>query len=432
MQRIHRWPLVLLALLGLGCGPSTSNEPDAEGTQSGRWRRAPEAQELTAEQQAQREQLEAIGYLAGSSKAPDASGVVRHDRARSQPGLGFYVSGHAPEAILMDQDGELLHRWSYDYADAFPEHHPDESNPNDEFWRRAHLYPDGSILAIHDGLGILKLDKDSRLLWANPNNAHHDLAVLADGDIVTLTREAKLIPRVMENDVVLEDFVARLGPDGTTKATLSLLETMERSEPEHDWREAWWRLWKIEETRKLAAPPTDLFHSNSVTVLDGRFADRGEHFAAGNLLLSFCHLEMVLIVDPRQGRTLWSSVGEWALQHDPQLTPRGGLLVFDNNWRDGQSRMVETDLASGEVLWEYSGSETEPFYSRTCGASQQLDNGNLLITESDAGRALEITPEGEIVWEFLNPARAGDEREYIATLFDVVRVPEESVAGWLR
>jgi len=36
------------------------------------------------------------------------------------------------------------------------------------------------------------------------------------------------------------------------------------------------------------------------------------------------------------------------------------------------------------------------------GKHQALPNGNMLITESDNGRAFEIDESGEIVWEFVN------------------------------
>lgn len=38
--------------------------------------------------------------------------------------------------------------------------------------------------------------------------------------------------------------------------------------------------------------------------------------------------------------------------------------------------------------------------------------------------AFEVTRDGSIVWEFYNPHRAGDQDEFIATLFRVVRIPE--------
>jgi hypothetical protein len=56
-----------------------------------------------------------------------------------------------------------------------------------------------------------------------------------------------------------------------------------------------------------------------------------------------------------------------------------------------------------------------------------LQNGNTLITESEMARALEITPEGQVVWEFVNPHRAGEKQELVATLFEVIRYPVEAL-----
>lgn len=36
------------------------------------------------------------------------------------------------------------------------------------------------------------------------------------------------------------------------------------------------------------------------------------------------------------------------------------------------------------------------------GKHQILDNGDILITETDAGRVFETTPNGEVVWQYVN------------------------------
>ncbi len=41
-------------------------------------------------------------------------------------------------------------------------------------------------------------------------------------------------------------------------------------------------------------------------------------------------------------------------------------------------------------------------------AAQRLENGNTLITEGAAGRVFEVTPENEIVWEYVVPHFAAD------------------------
>ena len=59
-----------------------------------------------------------------------------------------------------------------------------------------------------------------------------------------------------------------------------------------------------------------------------------------------------------------------------------------------------------------------------------MANGNTLITESDGGRAFEVQPNGEKVWEFFNPHREGEAGEFIATLPEMIRLPADYPVGW--
>ena len=97
------------------------------------------------------------------------------------------------------------------------------------------------------------------------------------------------------------------------------------------------------------------------------------------------------------------------------------MLIFDNKEGVRRSQVMEFEPLTQEIIWEYSLPVQNEFYSETCGSVQRLPNGNTLITESDGGRAFEITEEKEIVWEFVNPNRTGAQNELIATLFEVIR-----------
>jgi hypothetical protein len=124
--------------------------------------------------------------------------------------------------------------------------------------------------------------------------------------------------------------------------------------------------------------------------------------------------------------------GPFNRQHDPSLVAGSHLLLFDNVGLDTQSRVIELDLlAPDSIVWEYRGPKDSPLMSWSCGTAQRLAGGNTLITESDNGRALEIDDEGNVVWEFYNPNRVGHDPVFIATLFEVVRVPRERVRSWL-
>jgi hypothetical protein len=100
--------------------------------------------------------------------------------------------------------------------------------------------------------------------------------------------------------------------------------------------------------------------------------------------------------------------------------------------RDNYSRILEIDPISQEVVWSYSGNRKNSFYSKCCGMVQRLPNGNTLIIETSTGRAFEVTPNGETAWEFKNPNRAATNRENIAAIFSMKRIPKSYTEGWLN
>ena len=66
------------------------------------------------------------------------------------------------------------------------------------------------------------------------------------------------------------------------------------------------------------------------------------------------------------------------------------------------------------------------FFSWNVSGAQRLPNGNTLITEGAPGRAFEVTVDGEIVWEYINPFfyESDDTRHNIYRAF---RVPYDWV-----
>lgn len=428
-----RPPVYLLLLGALLLGTS------GELPEDGRWRkfRTHRFDEgLRPEQRLMIEQLEALGYATGSVIAPpELANVTRFVPARSQHGPSVYSSGHAAEAILIDMKGNVLHRWSQDFWDVWPDYPVARTDENAGYWRRVHLFENGDLLAIHEGLGILKLDRDSKVLWASPVRAHHDLDVAPSGEIYVLTREAHIVPHVREDLPILEDFVSVLdGATGLEKRRVSVLAALNASR------------WAGLQTRRLDAMKRrggleslagDVLHTNSLRLLDGSWADRLPSFRAGNVLVSMRKLDALAVVDMDAGAVVWARKGAFRRQHDPRPLANGNLLLFDNLGLGGKrSRVIELDPLEEDpvraITWEFRHSDEEPLYSPTCGTAHRLANGNTMITESDGGRALEVTPEGRVVWEFYNPHRAGADGAYIATLFEMVRLPPDFSLAWIR
>lgn len=380
--------------------------------------RAPSALEPgSALLQQQIDQLEALGYAAGSLPFPGDAGVAMSGSQTIERALLVVNDGHAPEATLMNIRGEVLHSWSKPFHEAFPQRSVSPDALGIGHFRRVKVLPEGALLAIYEGHGLIKLDSESKLLWAYDEHAHHDIALWEDGTIFTLTRKAHVVPAVNSGAPVLEDFIVQLSSAGKVLFKLSVLEAIQNS--------------PYRALLENSGRAGDIFHTNSITVLDGRLSDRMPAFRRGNLLLSLFRVNAVIIVDPIARSVVWMVGGLTRMQHDPSLLEEGRLLLFDNRGDNGASRVLEYDILNQRVPWEYRGSE-HGFYTATCGAAQRLASGNTLITESDRGRAFIISPTGETLWEYITPNRAPQNSSLVATLFEVQMLAPDYDLSWLR
>ncbi len=115
--------------------------------------------------------------------------------------------------------------------------------------------------------------------------------------------------------------------------------------------------------------------------------------------------------------------GQHDVQWIPASCPGGGNLLFFNNGnnRTGTKYSSVEEIAlplaeSGgyvleagksygpaEALWSYTARRKEKFYSSFISGAQRLENGNTLICAGEHGKVFEVTTEGEVVWEWINP-----------------------------
>jgi hypothetical protein len=167
----------------------------------------------------------------------------------------------------------------------------------------------------------------------------------------------------------------------------------------------------------IAKGKGDYLHTNSIHAIRSEAAPRLPVPAAHGVLLSFREIGTLALLDLEREQIVWALRGPWLRQHDAEALPDGRLMVFDNEGHGGDvSRVLEFDPSTLQIIWSYAGTPEHAFFSRVRSAEQRLPNGNTLITESDGGRLLEVTPGGDIVWEYLNPVRGGDKGDLIPIL----------------
>ena len=258
------------------------------------------------------------------------------------------------------------------------------------------------------GYGMVKLDRDSNVIWSYLAHTHHDFDVAPDGRILALTNAFsadRLDGMGKLDEPYLEDFVVVLSPDGKELKKVSLTRALASSRFN---------------LLHLAIPSYalgDPLHANSVQYITAEQAKNFPFAKEGDVLVSFRDMSALAVVSLETGEMVWAMRGPWLWQHDASLQASGRITLFDNlgGFRDGNAaRVLEVDPKSGAVTWSYQGNESQPLHSPLRSSAETLGNGNVLITESDGGRILEVTRDGQIVWNFVNPTRGGADGDMIA------------------
>ena len=316
------------------------------------------------------------------------NGLIYYAPQHSFRGYTLTTNVGGKWANLLDMDGRVCHRWHL--------------NEGIEY---ARLLPYGTLLArtapAEDADGaeriggssatLVELDWDGNVVWSYRNPMlHHDYQRLPNGNTLTLEFErisSELTAQVQggrrqdtDPEQMFGDVVKEIAPDGSTL---------------HEWK-SWEHLDPAEDVICPLEERREWTHGNSINLT-----------ADGHLLISFRLTSTIGIVDRGDGHFRWKwGPGEVYHQHHPTELPNGNVLLFDNGGhrpRSTWSRVLEVDPATNRVEWEYRGDPPISFHSPNISSADRLPNGNTLICEGAPGRAFEVTPDGQIVWEYVNP-----------------------------
>ncbi len=345
------------------------------------------------------------------------TGLTHHDPSRSAKGYTLMCGTGGRDAVLLDLQGRVVHRWHFATRRLFNVEllangnllamvAPDTPPPprTDEQVTRFSLDPGGPPEIFNflggRGNGLWELDWDGNVVWAYDNpGVHHDFHRLESGHTVLLewvptTKNVEetviggghqpgqpMPPNMMGDDII------ELDAAGNEVSRLHL-----------------WRVLAPED-----APICPLenrwewTHVNSI-----------EQIPDGGLLFSSRNTSTIGIVDPPAADadgpgTLRWRFGQPEISHQHHATWRadGRVLVYDNGMHRLQdlcySRILAIDPQTDAFDVIYQGEPREQFFSAHISGVCELGNGNHLVTEGAAGRLFEIDSKGTVVWEWVSP-----------------------------
>ncbi|MCZ6876356.1 MAG: aryl-sulfate sulfotransferase [bacterium] len=323
-------------------------------------------------------------------------GLTTYDAKQAYHGYTLFTPMTGTATYLIDMQGSIVHRWALPGCPGTYGHLLDNGN------LLINIRTGNEPLKFGGrGERIVELDWDDALVWEYADvSLHHDFCRLPNGHTMVLGWER--VPDVIAAQVQggLPDTEHEQGMWG---------DYFREVTPDHRVVWEWHGYQHLEANTDVIAPlhqRQEWTHANTCEVLPD-----------GNLLTSFRAINTIGIIDRQTDDFVWKwGAAQLGGQHDPNPLPNGQILLFDNGWHTRRvapfpgSRVIEVDPQTDEIGWTYETKPSWAFFSSFISGAQRLDNGNTLICEGMHGRIFEVTPTGEMVWQFVNPFFGYDER----------------------
>lgn len=347
------------------------------------------------------------------------SGVTVNAAAAGQGDLvlvSSFFDGN-PGLRLLRRDGTVVARWEAAFSEIFPDPRHLSDPPGTDWHTDLHgalMLPDGSVVFNFEYGGLVKLDRCGAPVWRLAYPTHHSVVRAAAGGFWVPGRRLHGLngasPYPPFPLPFSEDTLLHVSGDGKVLREIPVPEIFRRNGLEalltaagHKFERG--MIWDEE-----------IVHLNKIAELPPALAGKFPMFAAGDLLLSFRTLNLLMVIDPETLAVKWRQTGPWLRQHDPHFAPGGRIVLFNNNIfetafaipglsppaQPGVSNVMAVDPATGEVRVLWGGRDGQRLLSVIRGKADPRPGGGLLVAEFEAGRAFETDAAGNVVWEYVN------------------------------
>lgn len=323
-------------------------------------------------------------------------GLRYRDPDRAWEGYTLFCYGYdAPETpadiYLVDMEGNPVHTWTVDTA----------------LQSYCRLLPDGNLLyptrdrSRIEEAGLRELDPEGNVVWHYHCRADHDVQILADGNLLVHTLDDHMVPELGPG-LKRNPYLLEITPEGDLRWEWRGEEHLSEIEAHLSAAE-----WAFVAERIEEEYPFDWAHNNTAQAIpenEAHEATGDPRVEPGNVVFSYRSLDVVGVIDRPSGEIVWAwGPDELDGQHKPHVLPSGNLLLFDNGTLRGHSRVLEIDPLTEEIEWEYA--PGEDFHSPYVSGAQRLLNGNTLVCSGNQRWLFEVTPDGDLVWEYERPFR---------------------------
>ena len=364
-------------------------------------------------------------------------GVTIHETDKAHDCHVMY-EGRGGESYLVNMAGDIVRQWPHT---GFP---AEMIDPAVNGGRKGHVLLQREPDTFFNET-ILEMDWDAKIVWEWGDKApggkarqNHDLCRLANGNTMIISKKEYTVP-----DLHPEEFTDQplyeITPDGEIVWEWAPHEHLDELGIDGRRQEV---LFSKTDVRSRAY----IFVINDMQPLGpNKWHDGGDgRFHPDNVMIDSREGNFIAIVEKSSGRVVWrigpdypgaydftkrdfngpcpKPIDSISGQHDAHLIPaglpgEGNVLVFDNDGPAGLpqvfsktfpgSRILEIDPVTEQIVWQYDGSSSSmpfwAFYSSFISSARRLPNGNTLICEGMHGRIFQVTADGEIVWEYVNP-----------------------------
>lgn len=320
--------------------------------------------------------------------------VKVYDSAKAYNGYTLFTPIWGNDTWLINMKGQIIHHWVLKHGLAM----------------HGRLLPNGNLLVLEKGpeaMGefggnatiLVELDWDGNEVWRYEDPLlNHDFIRLKNGNTI------------INRYVQIPDSIASRVKGGIPETErLGKIWSCSAREITNEGDIVWeWKNYEhLDPDKDILCPlcPRSIWgYTNTIDV-----------FPDGNILYNFRFLNTVVIIEKKTGKIIWRWGPEYSLGHPHccSILKNGNILLIDNGLhRKGKeigigdvmtSRVLEVNPKTNAVEWEYRDPNAPNFFTAVCGGTERLPNGNTLICESTKGRFFEVTPEKEIVWEYISP-----------------------------